>query len=62
MLSDDKVTEIFVMADEFCKVFDTMLRRRGMAAPKPERKRKYHRPNRMSDTEIIKRILEIYPH
>ena len=25
MLARDKVTEIFVMADEFCKVFDTML-------------------------------------
>ena len=25
MLTEDKITEIFVMADEFCKVFDTML-------------------------------------
>lgn len=25
MLTEDKITEIFVMADEFCKVFDAML-------------------------------------
>lgn len=25
MLTDDKVTEIFVMADEFCKVFNQVL-------------------------------------
>lgn len=24
MLTEDKITEIFVMADEFCKVFDAM--------------------------------------
>ncbi len=28
MLTEDKVIEIFVMADEFCKVFNAMLRRR----------------------------------
>jgi len=26
MLTEDKVIEIFVMADEFCKVFNAMLR------------------------------------
>ena len=25
MLTEDKITEIFFMADEFCKVFDEML-------------------------------------
>lgn len=30
MLTEDKITEIFVMADEFCKVFDAMLYRRGL--------------------------------
>ena len=25
MLTEDKITEIFVMADEFCKIFNVML-------------------------------------
>ena len=29
MLTDDKIMEIFVMADEFCKVFNTMLPPQG---------------------------------
>lgn len=52
MLTEDKVTEIFVMADEFCKVFNQMLKRRGLNSPKTG-KRHYFRPNRMSDAEII---------
>ena len=52
MLTDDKVTEIFVMADEFCKVFNQMLTRRGLNSPKTG-KRRYFRPNRMCDAEII---------
>ena len=52
MLTDDKVTEIFVMADEFCKVFNQMLKRRGLNSPKLG-KRHYFRPNRMCDAEII---------
>ena len=31
MLTEDKITEIFVIADEFCKVFNAMLRRRGLS-------------------------------
>jgi len=38
MLTEDKVIEIFVMADEFCKVFNAMLRRRGLARPKEGKK------------------------
>ena len=34
MLTEDKITEIFVMADEFCKVFNAMLRRRGLCKNK----------------------------
>lgn len=53
MLTEDKITEIFVMADDFCKVFIETLRRRGLMRVSPGRKRNYHRPNRMSDAEII---------
>ncbi len=50
MLTEDKVIEIFVMADEFCKIFNAMLRRRGLDKPKEEN---YHRDCRMSQAEII---------
>lgn len=53
MLTEDKVIEIFVMADEFCKIFNAMLRRRGLDRPKDGRKRDYHRDCRMSQAEII---------
>ncbi len=43
MLTDNKITEMFVMADEFCKVFNAMLRRRGLKSPRKGRKRDYHR-------------------
>ena len=52
MLTDNKVTEIFVMADEFCKVFNQMQKRRGLN-PSNTGKRHYFRPNRMSDAEIM---------
>lgn len=48
MHTEDKVIEIFVMADEFCKIFNAMLRRRGLACPKDGRKPDYHRDCRMS--------------
>ncbi len=53
MLTEDKITEIFVMADEFCKVFNTMLRCHGLDKPKEGKKRDYHRNCRMSQAEII---------
>ena len=53
MLTEDKITEIFVMADEFCKVFNAMLTRRGLEEPREDRKRDYHRDCRMSQAEII---------
>ena len=43
MLTEDKITEIFVIADEFCKVFNAMLRRRGLSKIRTDRKREYHR-------------------
>ncbi len=53
MLTEDKVIEIFVMADEFCKVFNAKLRRRGLDKPKEWTKRDCHRDCRMSQAEII---------
>ena len=43
MITEDKVTEIFCIADDFCKVFDAQMAKYSFKA---ERKRKYHRESR----------------
>ena len=50
MITEDKVTEIFCIADDFCKVYDAQMAKYTFKA---ERKRKYHRESRMSKAEIM---------
>ena len=50
MTAEDKVTEIFCMADDFCKFFDAMTTKYTL---KPTRKRIYHRSSTMSKAEVI---------
>ena len=40
MITESKVIELFCMADEFCKFFDTIMTKYTL---KPVTKRKYHR-------------------
>ena len=40
MITEDKVTEIYCMADDFCKVFDAQMKKYTI---RPQNKRKYHR-------------------
>ena len=50
MITKDKVTEIFCMADDFCKFFDAMTTKYTL---KPNGKRKYHRSPMRSEAEVI---------
>ena len=50
MLTADKVTELFCMADDFCKFFDKMTEKYTL---KSENKRSYHRDFTMSKAEIM---------
>ena len=50
MITEDKVTEIFCIADDFCKVYDAQMAKYTFKA---EGKRKYHRESRMSKAEIM---------
>jgi len=50
MLTEDKVTEIFCMADDFCKFFDAMTAKYTLKAIG---KRKYHRSSTMSKAEVM---------
>ena len=50
MLTADKVTELFCMADDFCKFFDKMTAKYTL---KSENKRPYHRDSTLSKAEIM---------
>jgi len=50
VITEDKVTEIFYMADDFCKFFDAMTAKYTL---KPTGKRKYHRNSTMSKAEVM---------
>ena len=50
MITEDKITEIFCMADDFCKLFDTITAKYTL---KPTGKRKYHRSSTMSKAEVM---------
>ena len=56
MIPEDKVTEIFCMADDFCKFFDAMTAKYTL---KPTGKRKYHRDSMMSKIEVM--LVMIFP-
>ncbi len=55
MITESKVTEIFCIADDFCKEFDTELAKKSVTSTKesPQRRRK----RMMSDSEIITILL-----
>ncbi len=57
MLTDDKVTELFCIADDFCKFFDAMMEKYTL---KPDGKRHYHRNSTLSKAEI--RLIMILFH
>ena len=50
MITEDKVTELFCMADDFCKFFDAMMKKCTL---KSDNKRAYHRDSTMSKAEIM---------
>ena len=53
MFTDCKVTEIFFMADEFCKVFNRLMEKYAIEDSSKPQKRKYHRDSTMSDAEVM---------
>lgn len=50
MITEDKVTELFCMADDFCKFFDAMMKNYTL---KSDNKRAYHRDSTISKSEIM---------
>ena len=52
-IDNDKVTKIFCMADDFCRVYDRFVKVDGLAPKRDKSKRRYHRDGRLSDAEVI---------
>ena len=50
MITEDKITEIFCMANDFCKLFDAITAKYTL---KPTGKRTYHRSFTMSKAEVM---------
>ena len=51
MLSEDKVTEIFCLADDFCKIFNETVKKYTL---EPNAGKRHHnKPNKLSNAEII---------
>lgn len=50
MFTENKITEIYCMADDFCKVFDAQMKKYTIQA---QNKRKYHRDSRLSKAEVM---------
>ena len=50
MFTEDKVTEIFCMADDFCKFYDAMMAKYTI---KEAKKREYHRDGTLSKAEVM---------
>ena len=53
MITEDEITKIFCMADDFCKIYDKFIKANGLGPKRDRRKREYHRAPRLSDSEVI---------
>ena len=50
MITEDKVTVLFCIADDFCKFFDAMMSKYTIKGAK---KRAYHRDSTLSKSEVM---------
>ena len=60
MMSRYIITEIFCMADDFCKLYDRFIKANGLAPNLSKSKRKYHRDPKTSSAEIITIMILFY--
>ena len=52
-ISRDKITEIFCMDDDFCKLYDRFIKANVLAPKRDKSKRKYHRAPKMYSAEVL---------
>ena len=59
MITEDKVTELFCVADDFCKEFNSEIKKNAIL-PSTDGIKRRHRARRMSDAEIITIIMAFH--
>lgn len=59
MITEDKVTELFCIADDFCKEFNAEIKKNAVLPSKDGKKRR-NRAAKMSDAEIITIMLALH--
>lgn len=59
MMSRYIITEIFCMADYFCKLYDRFVKANGLAPKRDKSKRKYHREPSVSSIYISMKFRNI---
>lgn len=60
MITKSKITEIFCIADDFCKEFEVEIRKHALSSTRESPKR--HRKRMMSDAEVITILITSIPH
>jgi hypothetical protein len=60
MFTENKVTEIYCLADDFCKFFDSLMKRYSIKDQRTLNKRKYHRSSTLSQSELMLIIILFY--
>lgn len=53
IFTDNKVTEYYCLADDFCKFFDSLQERYSLSTVNPEHKRCYYRAPKMPKAEVM---------
>lgn len=53
MFTDNKVTEIYCLADDFCKFFDSLLKRYSLSEVSSQSKRRYYHAPKMCKSEVM---------
>ena len=53
MFTEDKITEIYCIADDFLKLFNDQMKKHAITARNNSGKRKYHRESMMRETEVM---------
>ena len=53
MFTEDKITEIYCIADDFLKLFNDQMKKHAITAGNNSGKRKYHRESMMRETEVM---------
>ena len=56
MITEDEITKIFCMADDFCKIYDKFIKANGLGPKRDRRKREYQYAAPVSQAGVIQQV------